>query len=129
MVIKIHYINRNFKGKTCLLLYRHFDFQQGISYIFLCSISSQGDRISLDRQLGHHNSTISRLSLVHQNITFLNECIYLVNIGSNDYINNYLMSEHYNSSRVYKADEYAEALMQQFSQQLKVFSLLHMSSF
>ncbi|KAI3719114.1 hypothetical protein L6452_20005 [Arctium lappa] len=81
--------------------------------------SHMGDRISLDRQLLHHNSAISRLMLLQEDITFLEECIYLVNIGSNDYINNYLLPDNYNTSHKYTADQYAEVLIQQYSQQLE----------
>ncbi|PWA69712.1 SGNH hydrolase-type esterase domain-containing protein [Artemisia annua] len=56
------------------------------------------------------------------NKTFTNEyvkkCIYLVNMGSNDYINNYLMPEKFPTSRIYTPDQYAAVLAKQFSQQL-----------
>ncbi|XP_076924461.1 GDSL esterase/lipase At1g29670-like [Bidens hawaiensis] len=79
-----------------------------------------GDRVSLDRQLLNHKSTVSSLSRVAKNTTFLRECIYVVNIGSNDYINNYLMvGKYYNSGQIYSKDQYAEVLTQQYSQQLR----------
>nr|GEW96621.1 GDSL esterase/lipase At1g29670-like [Tanacetum cinerariifolium] len=86
--------------------------------------SHLGDRISLDRQLQNHVTTISRLSSVLQsNKTFTNEylkqCIYLTNIGSNDYINNYLIPNIYLTSNIYTVDEYAAVLVEQYSQQLK----------
>ncbi|GJW47329.1 GDSL esterase/lipase-like protein [Tanacetum coccineum] len=85
--------------------------------------SHLGDRISLDRQLNNHIATISRLSLLQSNKTFTNEylkkCIYLSNIGSNDYINNYLMPDSYPTSNTYTVDEYAALLVEQYLQQLK----------
>nr|GEV72470.1 putative SGNH hydrolase-type esterase domain-containing protein [Tanacetum cinerariifolium] len=101
------------------------DISKGINYASGgCGIreetgSHNGDRISLDKQLINHNSTISRLSRIQQNTTFLRECIYLVNIGSNDYINNYLMPERYNTSRLYTTNQYAEDLIQKYTQQLR----------
>ncbi|XP_071709467.1 GDSL esterase/lipase At1g29660-like [Rutidosis leptorrhynchoides] len=85
--------------------------------------SHLGDRISLDRQLLNHASIVSRLSLFQRNRTFtyeyLKKCIYISNMGSNDYINNYLMPNNYPSSRLYRTpDQYAEALVRQYSQQL-----------
>ncbi|KAI3796731.1 hypothetical protein L1987_39411 [Smallanthus sonchifolius] len=78
-----------------------------------------GDRVSLDGQLRNHNSTVSSLSRIRKNTTFLKECIYVINIGSNDYINNYLMpGKHYNTAKIYSQDEYAKVLIQQYSRQL-----------
>ncbi|XP_076955222.1 GDSL esterase/lipase At1g29660-like [Bidens hawaiensis] len=85
--------------------------------------SHLGDRISMDRQLINHEKTISRLSALQDNKTFTNEylkkCIYLSNIGSNDYINNYLIPSIYPTSNTYTSDQYAVVLVQQYSQQLK----------
>nr|XP_043625724.1 GDSL esterase/lipase At1g71250-like [Erigeron canadensis] len=80
--------------------------------------SHNGGRLSLDIQLNNHNSTISRIATIYKNTTFLKECIYLVNIGSNDYINNYFMPEHYKSRHVYTEDQFAKVLMKEYSQQL-----------
>ncbi|KAJ0641656.1 putative triacylglycerol lipase [Helianthus annuus] len=83
----------------------------------------QGDRISLDRQLVNHEKTISHLSALQSNKTFTDEylkkCIYLSNIGSNDYINNYLLPSIYPTDKTYTLDQYAVVLEQQYSQQLK----------
>ncbi|KAM0010377.1 putative triacylglycerol lipase [Helianthus debilis subsp. tardiflorus] len=82
-----------------------------------------GDRISLDRQLLNHATIVSRLSLLQRNRTFTNEylkkCIYTVNMGSNDYINNYLMPEEYIAGRIYTPDQFAELLIRKYSRQLR----------
>ncbi|KAL8268294.1 hypothetical protein R6Q59_002092 [Mikania micrantha] len=79
-----------------------------------------GERVWLDRQLRHHKYVISSISRDTENTTFLKECIYLVNIGSNDYNNNYLMpGKHYNTSDMYSKDQYAEALKRKYSRQLR----------
>ncbi|KAI3764846.1 hypothetical protein L2E82_14863 [Cichorium intybus] len=78
-----------------------------------------GDRYSLDRQLRHHKSTISRISRLKKNKKFLRKCIYLVNIGSNDYINNYYMPDLYNTSHIYTKRQYAKVLIKQYSRQLR----------
>ncbi|KAK9070654.1 hypothetical protein SSX86_011056 [Deinandra increscens subsp. villosa] len=82
-----------------------------------------GDRISLNRQLLRHATIVSRLSNLQRNKTFTNEyiqkCIYIVNMGSNDYINNYLMPNNYPTSTIYTPYQYARVLIQQYSQQLK----------
>nr|XP_043624870.1 GDSL esterase/lipase At1g29670-like [Erigeron canadensis] len=85
--------------------------------------SHLGDRISLDRQLCNHKTVVSRLFSLHRNTTFTNEylgkCIYVVNIGSNDYINNYLLPTIYTTSSKYTPQQYAASLIQQYSNQLK----------
>ncbi|KAJ0682396.1 putative triacylglycerol lipase [Helianthus annuus] len=85
--------------------------------------SHLGGRISLDRQLVNHKKTISRLSALQSNKTFTDEylkkCIYLSSIGSNDYINNYLLPSIYPTNITYTLDQYAVVLVQQYSQQLK----------
>ncbi|XP_076955211.1 GDSL esterase/lipase At1g29670-like [Bidens hawaiensis] len=85
--------------------------------------SHLGGRISLDRQLLNHHSIVSRLFHLQRNITFtreyLSKCIYLVNMGSNDYINNYLKPKLYTTSHMYTTHQYAKILIRQYSHQLK----------
>ncbi|KAJ0682389.1 putative triacylglycerol lipase [Helianthus annuus] len=80
----------------------------------------KGDRISLERQLNNHNEIVLRLFRLQENTNeYLRKCLYLFNIGSNDYINNYLRSTLYNSSHKYTPDQFASFLVQQYSQHLK----------
>ncbi|XP_015063442.1 GDSL esterase/lipase At1g29670-like [Solanum pennellii] len=82
-----------------------------------------GDRISLNRQLRNHKVTISHMSILLGNKTltmdYLSKCIYIVGMGNNDYINNYLMPQFYPSSHLYNPEKFATILMQQYSKQLK----------
>ncbi|KAI3765021.1 hypothetical protein L2E82_15042 [Cichorium intybus] len=81
-----------------------------------------GDCVSFNRQLDNHADIISRLSLLQNNKTYTNEyvkkCIYLSNIGNDDYIDNYLMPNNYPTSHMYTTDQYAAVLLRQYSQQL-----------
>ncbi|KAF5761114.1 putative triacylglycerol lipase [Helianthus annuus] len=83
-----------------------------------------GDRFSFHQQIVHHNSTVSRISRIRKNTTFLKECIYVVNIGMNDYIHNYFSwiwstGGTYNSSLLYSTQNYATILIIQYYRQLK----------
>ncbi|KAI3497067.1 hypothetical protein L1887_39448 [Cichorium endivia] len=82
-----------------------------------------GDRISFPRQLLNHVTTISRISALQGNKTFtaeyLKKCIYLSNIGSNDYANNYFIPTLYPTSSIYTVDKYAVVLAKQYREQLK----------
>ncbi|TMW85137.1 hypothetical protein EJD97_023712 [Solanum chilense] len=85
--------------------------------------SHLGNRIYLDLQLQNHHNTILRMvDLVGNRAAtnaHLNTCLYIVGIGSNDYINNYLAPTHYSTNSLYTPSQYATLLVQQYGQQLK----------
>ncbi|PHT55817.1 hypothetical protein CQW23_04303 [Capsicum baccatum] len=85
--------------------------------------SHLGYRIYLGKQLENHKVTISRIADLLGSTTsaknHMNKCLFIVGIGSNDYINNFLMPEVYPSSNLYSPSQYATILIQQYSQQLK----------
>lgn len=79
----------------------------------------------MDAQLRNHNITISHMRVLQGNNMkytneYLNKCIYIVGMGSNDYLNNYLLPKYYPSSRLYTPDQYAANLIRQYSHQLTV---------
>ncbi|KAK4389471.1 GDSL esterase/lipase [Sesamum angolense] len=80
-----------------------------------------GVRINLNNQLKNHNVTITRIAGLLGSGTpeLLNKCLYYFVIGSNDYINNYLVPEYYPTSRMYTPEQYATVLVQQYSQHFK----------
>lgn len=51
---------------------------------------------------------------------YLSRCIYTVGLGSNDYLNNYFMPQYYSTSRQYTPEQYADVLIQQYSQLIRV---------
>ncbi|KAI3456094.1 hypothetical protein Pfo_012757 [Paulownia fortunei] len=80
---------------------RGSDILKGVNYasgaagILELSGIQAGDRFSMNRQLLNHRITIGRIALLLRNNRtavddYLNKCLYVVNMGSNDYINNYL---------------------------------------
>ncbi|KAG2699417.1 hypothetical protein I3843_07G191300 [Carya illinoinensis] len=82
-----------------------------------------GDRISMDRQLENHKTTVSRIVKMLGNresaMDYLSKCIYAVAIGSNDYFNNYFIPVVYPTHFRFTPSQYATVLRRQFSQQLK----------
>jgi phospholipase/lecithinase/hemolysin len=50
----------------------------------------------------------------------LSQCIFTVGMGSNDYLNNYFMPIVYPTSQQYTPEQYADVLIDQYSQQLRV---------
>ncbi|KAI4298187.1 hypothetical protein L6164_031776 [Bauhinia variegata] len=82
-----------------------------------------GADISFGSQIVNHKAIVSRildkLESLEKTQKLLNKCLYYVNIGSNDYINNYFLPEDYPTSLIYNPEEYAEVLIQQYSHYLK----------
>ncbi|KAI3466780.1 hypothetical protein Pfo_023443 [Paulownia fortunei] len=82
-----------------------------------------GDRISMNKQLFNHGITVFKIALLLGNATLardhLNKCLYIVNMGSNDYLNNYLLPQYYLSSIFYTPEKFAAMLTKQYSEQLR----------
>ena len=108
---------------------KRFGFECYVTIHFCCVL--QGVRIPLNEQLKNHKTIISRISRLLGNGSstrkLLSQCIYSIQIGSNDYINNYFKPEFYNTSRQYTLEQYAAVLVQKYSNQIKVsiYYLLH----
>ncbi|KAE8056674.1 hypothetical protein FH972_013422 [Carpinus fangiana] len=82
-----------------------------------------GDRISMDRQLKNHQITLLEMNQMlgnHKKSTaeYLSKCIYVVGVGINDYLINYLLPQYYPTSTIYTPQQYAVVLNNQLSQQL-----------
>ncbi|OAY29069.1 GDSL esterase/lipase At1g29670 [Manihot esculenta] len=81
-----------------------------------------GVNIDLSTQLQNHQVTISHivdlLGSKDSATQYLNQCFYLFVIGSNDYIANYFLSQSYNTSSLYTLEQYAQVLIEEFSQQI-----------
>ncbi|KAL6189051.1 hypothetical protein ACLB2K_040441 [Fragaria x ananassa] len=107
-----------------------YDITKGVNYASGAagirdeSGRNQGMRISLNKQLINHQIIVKRLVALRGNngslvADYLNKCIYSVGMGSNDYINNYFMPKLYQTSRLYTPEQYADVLVQEYSQQLR----------
>lgn len=104
-------------------MFRGVNYASGAAGILDESGIHVGDRISLNRQLRNHRVTISHMSTLLGNRTlteeYLSKCLYIVEMGNNDFINNYLLPQFYPSSHLYKPEQFATILIQQYSKQLK----------
>ncbi|KAG6756181.1 hypothetical protein NC652_027747 [Populus alba x Populus x berolinensis] len=83
-----------------------------------------GARISFSGQVRNYQNTVSQIVniLGDRNTTakHLSKCILSIALGSNDYLNNYFAPQFYSSSRQYTPEQYANVLIQQYSQQLRI---------
>ncbi|WZZ85762.1 hypothetical protein YC2023_114341 [Brassica napus] len=78
---------------------------------------SLGGRISLRKQIQNHKKAIKKAKVPVQR---LQQCLYTINIGSNDYINNYFMSETYNTSSLFNPSQCAYSLNRLYRTHLKL---------
>ncbi|CAL0306481.1 unnamed protein product [Lupinus luteus] len=85
--------------------------------------NSIGENICLEEQLKNHKVIISQLSeklgSEKEAKEHINKCLYYINIGSNDYLNNYFMKTRYPTHKMYTPEQYAGALAHEYSIQLK----------
>jgi hypothetical protein len=98
------------------------------SYGFVCL---QGKCLNLNEQVDLFQRTVRSELPRHfkspdELSNYLAKSIFLVSVGSNDYINNYLEPNVYDTSKRYPPEPFAELLMDSLSQRFKVmFNLLN----
>lgn len=86
------------------------------------AIFVQVGRIPFNQQIKNFESTLDQITdnlgadAVADTIA---HCIFFVGMGSNDYLNNYLMP-NYNTRNEYNGEQFADLLVQQYSRQLTV---------
>ncbi|XP_057764169.1 GDSL esterase/lipase At1g29670-like [Salvia miltiorrhiza] len=82
-----------------------------------------GDRFSMNRQLANHAAAIGQIAALLGNPTaadsYLRRCLYVVNMGSNDYINNYYQKPLPSLFSLLTPDAFANLLIETFSRQLR----------
>ncbi|CAK8530829.1 unnamed protein product [Lathyrus sativus] len=82
-----------------------------------------GANVDLESQLQNHKTIIAQIAVMLDGVQhasqYLNECLYYVNIGSNDYTNNYFLPQFYYTSRTYNPNQYAQDLIDRLTQSIK----------
>ncbi|KAG6754482.1 hypothetical protein POTOM_042521 [Populus tomentosa] len=104
------------------------DFMNGVNYassgggILDTTGSLLGQRYTMDLQLYNHKIIASRIAkeLGGADVAnkYLGHCIYAVEMGYNDYLNNYY-GEGCNSSNIYTPEQFAQLLVQTYEIQLE----------
>ncbi|KAL6525285.1 hypothetical protein OROMI_030878 [Orobanche minor] len=77
-------------------------------------------RIPFNQQIKNFESTLDQITNSlgsSDSAGALSKCIFFVGMGSNDYLNNYLMP-NYDTKNQYNAQQFADLLIHQYSQQL-----------
>lgn len=82
-----------------------------------------GARIDFTGQINNYKNTVSQVVDIlgdeDSAASYLSKCIYSIGVGSNDYLNNYFMPQYYPTSRQYSPEQYADVLIQQYTEQLR----------
>ncbi|XP_027338172.1 GDSL esterase/lipase At1g29670-like [Abrus precatorius] len=106
----------NLRGSDIL---KGVNYASGAAGIRIETGTHLGADISLGSQLANHGVILSKIANklggFDKAVKYLNKCLYYVNIGSNDYINNYFRPQIYPTSRIYAPDQYAKILIDQLS--------------
>ncbi|KAJ0971941.1 hypothetical protein J5N97_019900 [Dioscorea zingiberensis] len=78
-------------------------------------------RIPFNQQIRNFESTLNQIGMVlgasEAVAESIKRCILFIGFGSNDYLNNYMMP-NYNTRNQYNAEQFADLLVQQYTQQL-----------
>ncbi|KNA06874.1 hypothetical protein SOVF_177040, partial [Spinacia oleracea] len=92
------------------------NFASGSAGILAETSYHVGDRVWMSRQLQNYEITISKLgSMVNGTVAnYLNKCLYSVNIGTNDYINNYFLPLLYPGTQLFTTHQYAALLIARY---------------
>ncbi|KAI3985560.1 hypothetical protein MKX01_026030 [Papaver californicum] len=107
------------KGKTTTGI----NYASGAAGILQESGTDTGDNLSLEEQINYFEKTVKSdlpQSFKTQNkiSKYLSKSIFVVNIGSNDYINNYLQPAKYNSSKIYTPLQFGTLLLSTYKDHL-----------
>ncbi|PNS93474.1 hypothetical protein POPTR_018G089500v4 [Populus trichocarpa] len=104
------------------------NFLDGVNYgssgagILDITGSLAGELFTMNAQLFNHNITVSRISKIlgSEEVArkYLSQCIYVSDMGHNDYLNNYF-KEEYNSSKQYTPEKFAQLLIETYETQLE----------
>ncbi|XP_022852027.1 GDSL esterase/lipase At5g45670-like [Olea europaea var. sylvestris] len=82
-----------------------------------------GGRIDFTGQVNNYKTTVAQVVNIlgdeDSAANYLTKCIYSVGIGSNDYLNNYFMPLYYSTGRQFSPEQYADILIQEYSEQIR----------
>ncbi|KAF9662599.1 hypothetical protein SADUNF_Sadunf18G0071100 [Salix dunnii] len=84
--------------------------------------SKSGELFTMNIQLYNHNITVSRIAKIlgSEEVArkYLGQCIYVSDMGHNDYLNNYFL-DIYDSSQLYDPEHFAQLLIDTYESQLE----------
>ncbi|RDX73102.1 GDSL esterase/lipase, partial [Mucuna pruriens] len=104
-------------------IHKGVNYASGAAGILRESGKHRGPNIHLGEQLTNHRDIYSKIVIKlggsRKAKQYLSKCLYYVNIGSNDYINNYFLPQKYSTSRIYTPEQYVKILIDQYSKDIQ----------
>ncbi|OWM69442.1 hypothetical protein CDL15_Pgr013903 [Punica granatum] len=100
---------------------RGVNFASAAAGILDVSGSQLGDRFTLNQQIANFENTVNQLKnpMEEKELReFLAKSLVVMNIGSNDYLNNYLLPSIYPTSSIYNPREFADLLIRNYTAQI-----------
>ncbi|CAL5324096.1 unnamed protein product [Camellia sinensis] len=91
-----------------------------------------GERFSLSQQVQNFENTLNQLKnqMSEQELReYLKKALVVMILGSNDYLNNYLVPYTYPTSFIYNATAYADLLIQRYARQILALNSLGLRKF
>ncbi|KAJ8761179.1 hypothetical protein K2173_001235 [Erythroxylum novogranatense] len=83
-----------------------------------------GGRVSFSGQVRNYQNVaqqyVNLLGDEDRAADYLSKCIVSIGLGSNDYLNNYFMPQYYSTSNEYTPEQYADDLIQRYTEQLRI---------
>ncbi|XP_061945839.1 GDSL esterase/lipase At1g33811 [Populus nigra] len=82
-----------------------------------------GGHTSMNQQVANFGMTVEQMRRYFRGdnnalTSYLSKCIFYSGMGSNDYLNNYFMSDFYSTSRDFTSNAFAAVLLQDYTRQL-----------
>lgn len=116
------YIPPNSRARGLDLL-RGVNYASGAAGIREETGSNLGAHTSMTEQVTNFGNTVQQMRRFFRGDndalnSYLSKCIYYSGLGSNDYLNNYFMTDFYSTSTQYTPKAFASALLQDYARQL-----------
>ncbi|PON74514.1 Lipase [Parasponia andersonii] len=104
-------------------LLRGVNYASGASGIRDETGNNLGAHTSMNQQVSNFADTVQQMRRffrrdINSLKTYLSKCIIYSGLGSNDYLNNYFMTDFYSTSSQYTPKAYASVLIQDYTRQL-----------
>ncbi|CAN8271134.1 unnamed protein product [Cochlearia groenlandica] len=100
-----------FTGASLEQAYTGINYASGGGGILEETSQHLGGRISFKKQIENHRTIIRTANVPTEK---LKKCIYTINIGSNDYLNNYFMPPPYTTNSTFTYEQYSDFLIQRY---------------
>ncbi|PIA63292.1 hypothetical protein AQUCO_00200961v1 [Aquilegia coerulea] len=100
------------------------NYASGSAGILSESGTAIGDNLSLGEQVEYFKETVrTYLRRSYKNpierTRYLSKSIFVITIGNNDYINNYLQPQNYKSSQIYTPQQFADLLLNRLTRHIR----------